>query len=54
MIQVNRDGELHYIECMYENKAKKRHYLFNFTKKVGSYSFYFSFRKESNEEEKKE
>ena len=54
MIQVNRDGELNYIECMYENKVKKRHYLFNFTKKVGTYSFYFSMKKVTNEEEKKE
>jgi len=56
MIQVNRNDELNYIECMYENKVKKRHYLFNFTKEEGSYSFYFSMKKvpEEEEEEKKE
>ena len=55
MIQVDRNGELNYIECMYENKGKKRHYLFNFSKNDGSYSFYFSMQKvvEGGEEEKK-
>ena len=53
MIQVNRNGELNYIECSYENKNKK-HYLFNFKKKVGSYSFYFSMKKVKEEEDKKE
>ena len=55
MIQVDRNGELNYIECMYENKGKKKRYLFNFTRNDGSYSFYFSMKKviEGEEEEKK-
>jgi len=53
MIQFNRNGELQFIECKYENKAKKRHYLFNFTKQDGSYSYYFSMEKVREEEEER-
>jgi hypothetical protein len=53
MIQFNRNGELHFIECKYENKAKKRHYLFNFTNQDGSYSYYFSMEKVREEEEER-
>jgi hypothetical protein len=53
MIQFNRNGELQFIECKYENKAKKRHYLFNFTKEDGSYSYYFSMEKVREEEEER-
>lgn len=52
MIQVKRDNELQYIECMYENKDKKKHYLFNFTKDIGTYTFYFSMKKVPQEENK--
>ena len=51
MIQVNRNGELQYLECMYENKTSKKHYIFNFSKKSGSYSYYFSMKKVKEEEE---
>ena len=54
MIQVSRNNELHYVECMYENKDKKKRYLFNFTKDMGTYSFYFSMKKVNEEEEKKD
>ena len=54
MIQVNRNNELHYVECMYENKDKKKRYMFNFTKDMGTYSFYFSMKKVNEEEEKKD
>ena len=30
MIQYMKDNEMKYIECLYENKVKKRKYLFNF------------------------
>ena len=53
MIQVNRNNELQYIECMYETKNSKKHYLFNFTKDMGTYSFYFSMKKVKEEEENK-
>ena len=53
MIQFNRNGELQFIECKYENKAKKRHYLFNFTNQDGSYSYYFSMEKVREEEEER-
>ena len=52
MIQVNKNGELHYIECKYENKVKK-HYLFNFTLRNGTYTYYFSMKKVIEEEEDK-
>ena len=51
MIQVNRNGELQYLECMYGNKTSKKHYIFNFSKKSGSYSYYFSMKKVKEEEE---
>ena len=53
MIQIKKDDELQYIECLYENKNKKK-YLFNFSKNKGSYSFYFCMKKVPNEEDKKE
>ena len=53
MIQVNRNNDLQYIECMYETKNNKKHYLFNFTKDMGTYSFYFSMKKVKEEEENK-
>ena len=52
MIQVNRNGELQYIECMYENKSKKKRYLFNFNKNSGTYSYYFSMKIVKEEENK--
>ena len=44
MIQYLKDNEMKYIECLYENKNNNK-YLFNFSNKVGSYSFYFSIKK---------
>ena len=55
MIQVMRDDELKYIECMYENKIEKnRHYLFNFTKTSGTYSYYFTMTRVKEEEQQQE
>ena len=51
MIQYMKDNQLKYIECLYENKAKNRRYLFNFNEKVGSYTYYFGMKKVPNEEE---
>ena len=51
MIQFFKDGEMKYIECLYENKIKKRRYLFNFSKNVGSYSYYFGMKKVGSEQE---
>ena len=42
-----------YIECLYENKVKKRKYLFNFNANVGSYSYYFTMKKAQIDEENK-
>ena len=52
MIQYLKDNEMKYIECLYENKIKKK-YLFNFSNKVGSYSYYFGMKKVPNEEDVK-
>lgn len=52
MIQYLKDNEMKYIECLYENKINKK-YLFNFSTKIGSYSFYFGMKKVPNEEDAK-
>ena len=52
MIQYLKDNEMKYIECLYENKINKK-YLFNFSTKIGSYSFYFGMKKVPNEEDVK-
>ena len=51
MLQVKKNDEYNFIECLYENKNKKK-YLFNFKKDKGSYSFYFGMKKIPNEEDK--
>ena len=53
MIQYMKDNEMKYIECLYENKVKKRKYLFNFNANVGSYSYYFTMKKAPIDEEDK-
>ena len=53
MIQYMKDNEMKYIECLYENKVKKRKYLFNFNSNVGSYSYYFTMKKAPIDEEDK-
>ena len=52
MIQYLKDNEMKFIECLYENKINKK-YLFNFSNKVGAYSFYFFMKKVPNEEDTK-
>ena len=52
MIQYLKDSEMKYIECLYENKINNK-YLFNFSTRIGSYSFYFSMKKVPNEEDAK-
>ena len=53
MLQFIKDGDLQYIERIYENKSKKRHYLFTFNGNDGSYSYYFQMKKTIEEEDKK-
>ena len=52
MIQYLKDSEMKYIECLYENKINNK-YLFNFSTRIGSYSFYFGMKKVPNEEDAK-
>ena len=51
MIQVNKEDELKFIECKYENKGAKKRYFFNFAKDSGNLlSFYFCAKKVKEEE----
>ena len=43
-----------YIECKYENKDSKKHYLFNFTKNNVTYTYYFKIEIVKEDEEIKE
>ena len=45
MIQVLKNGKMKYLENCYENKNKKKHYLFNFSNSPGSYESYFFIQK---------
>ena len=54
LIQYNKNDELKYIECKYENKNSKKHYLLNFTKNNGTYTYYFKIEKVKEDEELKE
>ena len=45
MLQVNKDGKMKYLESCYENKNKKKQYLFNFSKFKGGYESYFFMKK---------
>jgi hypothetical protein len=54
LIQYNKDDEMKYIECKYENKNSKKHYLLNFTKNNGTYTYYFKIEKVKEDEELKE
>jgi hypothetical protein len=54
LLQYNKNDEMEYIECKYENKNSKKHYLLNFTKKNGTYTYYFKIEKAKEEEDVKE
>jgi len=45
---------MQYIECKYENKSSKKHYLLNFSKKNGTYNYYFEIEKVKEKEELRE
>ena len=45
MLQVNKDGKMKYLESCYENKNKKKQYLFNFSKFQGDYGSFFLIKK---------
>jgi hypothetical protein len=51
LIQYNKNDEMQYIECKYENKNSKKHYLLNFTKNNGTYTYYFKIEKVKEDEE---
>ena len=53
LIQYNKNDQMQYIECKYENKNSKKHYLLNFTKKSGTYTYYFKIEKVKEDEELK-
>jgi len=53
LIQCYKDDQLEYIECKYENKNSKKHYLLNFTKKNGTYTYYFKIEKAKEDEDQK-
>ena len=50
MLQVFKDNEFKYLECLYENQFNHK-YLLNFSKNIGSYSYYFIMKKVATEEE---
>ena len=54
LLQYYKDDELAYVECKYENKDSKKHYLLNFTKNNGTYTYYFKIEKVKEDEEIKE
>ena len=54
LLQYNKNDEMKYIECKYENKDSKKHYLLNFTKNNGTYTYYFKIEKVKEDEEIKE
>ena len=54
LLQYNKNDEMEYIECKYENKNSKKHYLLNFTKDKGTYTYYFMIEKVKEDEETKE
>ena len=54
LIQYNKNDEMKYIESKYENKNSKKHYLINFTKDSGTYTYYFKIEKVKEDEELKE
>ena len=54
LLQYNKNDEMKYIECKYENKDSKKHYLFNFTKNNGTYTYYFKIEIVKEDEEIKE
>ena len=51
LIQYNKNDEMKYIESKYENKNSKKHYLINFTKDSGTYTYYFKIEKVKEDEE---
>ena len=50
MLQVFKDNEFKYLECLYENQFNHK-YLLNFSKNIGSFSYYFVMKKVATEEE---
>jgi hypothetical protein len=54
LLQYNKNDEMEYIECKYENKNSKNNYLLNLTKKNGTYTYYFKIEKAKEEEDVKE
>ena len=48
LLKMDKDGEMVYLENLYENKDKNKHYLFNYTLKKGGYSYYFYMKKVEN------
>ena len=50
MLQVFKDNEFKYLECLYENQFNHK-YLLNFSKNIGSFSYYFVMKKAATEEE---
>ena len=53
LLQYYKNDQLTYIECRYENKDSKKHYLLNFTKNNGSYTYYFKIEKAKEDEDLK-
>ena len=53
LLQYKKNDEMEYIECKYENKNSKKHYLLNFTKNNGSYTYYFKIEKAKEDEDLK-
>lgn len=45
MIQYNRNGKMMYLYNCYENKDKKKHYLFTYIQNPGSYESFFYIKK---------
>ena len=54
LIQYNKNDQMHYFEYKYENKNSKKYYLLNFTKKYGTYTYYFKIEKVKEDEKLKE
>ena len=50
MLLNYKNNEFKYMECLFENKKKQR-YLLNFSKDIGSYSYYFGMKKVETEGE---
>ena len=49
VLKMDKNGKMVYLENFFENKNKKKHYIFDFSTKKGGYSFYFSVKKVDSE-----